>query len=269
MTRTAIYAHFSSSERVNPHVFTTLRALRDLGFSIVFVTTSPVDAPSQKDLDALCARCLFTENIGYDFYAWKKGMEVAAPAECSQLLLMNSSVLGPLRPLDRVFAAMAKRKPDFWGITDSQEIRYHVQSYFLVFERRILQSEVFASFWRDLVPVSERQQVIYRYETQLTRLFNQHGFSSDSYLSRRKILLRNPGLFFRRRKQNTTIFHPLEAYKAGLPFLKIQLIRDNPGKIDLWPLVNRLRRDQVLRPEFSELIEGFQPSLGKHERIQL
>ena len=43
--------------------------------------------------------------------------------------------------------AVKNIKCDFWGITDSSEINYHLQSYFLVFKKNVIQSNTFKIFW--------------------------------------------------------------------------------------------------------------------------
>ena len=54
-------------------------------------------------------------------------------------------------------------------MTDSFEIRWHVQSYFLVIKRRALQSLAFSQFFNAVLPYRDKDQVIRSYELGLTR----------------------------------------------------------------------------------------------------
>ena len=93
----------------------------------------------------------------YDFGSYKRGWDWArasgALAESDELLLCNDSCYGPFHPFGSVFAAMAARPCDFWGLSmfqirdkQTKSLHYHFQSFFLVFRRRVFESEVFTGF---------------------------------------------------------------------------------------------------------------------------
>ena len=57
------------------------------------------------------------------------------------MLICNDSVVGPMRPFAEILGQRrAPRDADFWGMTSSNEISPHVQSWFVVFERPVIAS---------------------------------------------------------------------------------------------------------------------------------
>jgi rhamnosyltransferase len=85
---------------------------------------------------------------------------------------------------------------DFWGLTVNQE-QYlpHLQSYFLVFNKKIINSEIFKNFFRKVKHENCKQNIIENYEIALTPTFVDAGFKMDSFI--KKIFERNPTLHYK------------------------------------------------------------------------
>ena len=155
--------------------------------------------------------------------------------EIDELILLNSSVIGPIFPLDEAFNRMAPSSCDFWGMTESFESNYHLQSYFLCFRKKMIYSELFKRYWTDMAPLAGRQEVINRYELKLTGYFREHGFESGSLIKSmdiRLLCLKNLSLIFKKKK-NPTLYYADQLLQLRMPFVKIQLLRDNPFNLQL------------------------------------
>ena len=132
----------------------------------------------------------------YDFGSYRRAYALAESHGIldgsHMLILANDSCLCPLFPLDDMFAAMAKRNCDFWGQTSySFHGRKHVQSYFLVFNERLVGS---GDVWRFLSQVGRaqaRSEVISSYEIGLTEFLVSRGYRWQSYVPYRAVL-KNP-----------------------------------------------------------------------------
>ena len=72
---------------------------------------------------------------------------------------MNDSTYGPFFPLREVLNAANPARCDVWGITDSWEGGFHVQTYFILFFKRALASPEFARFWRRLPYVNSKSWI--------------------------------------------------------------------------------------------------------------
>ena len=62
-------------------------------------------------------------------------------------------------------------------MTDSYEVEYHLQSYFLYFSKAAVTSDMFTSFWKKVDLAATKSEVIFKYEIGLSSLFNSSKFS--------------------------------------------------------------------------------------------
>jgi lipopolysaccharide biosynthesis protein len=175
--RAAVYVHYDPQGRVHDYVIHQLRELQSAGLRVTFVTNAPkFGEASVAKVVPFCRHIIWRRNVGYDLGAYKDG--IAAIGDVSGLtclLLMNDSVYGPFRPLAEVLRAAEAAHADIWGITDSLEFDYHVQTYFIVFLERALRSPAFARFWRRMPYVNDRFWVVRKGEIKLTPFMIGNG----------------------------------------------------------------------------------------------
>jgi lipopolysaccharide biosynthesis protein len=148
------------------------------GFAVIIVSNSPkLDVEALQSLLPHCALVLHRRNIGYDFGAWRDGiLEIPDLTALQQLLITNDSVFGPLHDLTSVLARFDAARGDVWGITESFDTRYHLQSYFLMFGEPVLRAPLFRKFWADMRYVENKRVVIFKYEIGLSQLLLKAGF---------------------------------------------------------------------------------------------
>ncbi|MFC5528946.1 rhamnan synthesis F family protein [Cohnella yongneupensis] len=122
-------------------------------------------------------------------YGWDKVRQF------DELVIVNDTCYGPLYSLKQVFDEMDRRSADFWGVTNQypfpnpwgkssteKHVPYHVQSYFLVVKRSLLQSEDFKRFWDSLGSIDSREDSLLKYEARFTSYFTELGYTSESYI---------------------------------------------------------------------------------------
>src|SRR5256885_1795090 len=138
----AIYAHYDREGVIHDYVVEQLRQLVIAGFRVTFVTNARrMSDEAISTVRPFCRQMIWRRSVGYDFGAYKDGIAALGnPAACDRLLLMNDSIYGPLTPLREVLNAANPAACDFWGITDSWDRHYHVQTYFILFFKRALMS---------------------------------------------------------------------------------------------------------------------------------
>lgn len=181
--RLCVFASFSRKSKVEEYVYYNLIALNDVGFDIVFVTTSEKFYPADlQRLQNICLRTLRRRNTGYDFGSWKAGLFYAGIdyLEYDQLVLTNDSYYGPLYPWSGV---LAQADSDIFGVTDSHGMAYHLMSYFVLYNRRALHSAEFRRYWRGvrMVPTILKTLIIYAYEVGMSQKFQQAGYSISAW----------------------------------------------------------------------------------------
>jgi len=243
MKRLAIYAHFGESPKVARYVWYFLKELRSLGFEICFVSNSPISIENQSEISTLCQKFIQRENTGYDFSMWQAGLAEYDLSKVEELLLTNSSIIGPLQPLAALWQNSSVQQCDFWGLTDNDEFGRHLQTYFMVFRRQVIQAASFMGFWRSVLPLKDKQQVIQNYEIGLTRWLEENGFKWKAvfpqehmwslFLKRRSFVKKIGDWHYNRcvPGRNTTILLPDLLLQCGMPFLKAALLYEAPFQV--------------------------------------
>lgn len=241
MKRLLCYAHFDGKGEVKPFVKHALNAMQSYCATTIFVSNSPVLENDKVELLTICSQVLTNNNTGYDFYMWKFALEKADLSLYDEVILMNSSVYGPVSDMGSVFAEMEGLECDFWGITECFQMQPHIQSYFLVFRRRVIESYVFRNFWDGVLPYVNKLQVIQSYEVGLTQWLLESGFKPGVFCAFEKLgsYCQTTGKRLRR-KDNTSVKHALELLNIGNPFLKRDAVRNR--KVDMEKVMPYLRQ---------------------------
>lgn len=168
----AVLATFRGPNRPEATPTRLIAELRRLGFALIVVDTSE-SRSSEIDCDLYMHR----RNEGWDFASWLAPLAampwISETAE--NLLLVNDSNIGPLDSLDRLFERGRKLDADVWGLTDSWAIQYHLQSYFLHFNRTALKSDVLQKFAESFTFPMHKADIIGSGEVGLSQLLIDHG----------------------------------------------------------------------------------------------
>lgn len=243
--RLVVFAHYDAQGEVKRYILHNLRALRAECDRLVFVSTAALGAEHLARIGEICDEIVLRDNVGFDFAMWRHVLDRTDFAEWDELVLANSSVFGPVFPLRPVFERMAAQPCDAWGMTENDELAWHLQSYFLVFRRSVLDSPIFRQFWASVLPYRDKEQVIRSYEIGLSRLLLDHGFLLESFAQPRALDPRAGWPFplgGRLRPMNPTCGRPLPLLRAGMPFVKAELLRDNPMGVELEPVIREMAR---------------------------
>ena len=118
MKRLLCYAHFDEGGEVKDFVRHALDAMESVCSTLIFVSNSPIPDADRVLLEKSCQHVIAKENVGYDFHMWQLGLELEDFTEYDEVVLMNSSIYGPILPIGDVFREMEPRRCDFWGITE-------------------------------------------------------------------------------------------------------------------------------------------------------
>lgn len=179
--RLCVFAHFDKDNIVDEYVLFYLRDIRKVADRVVFVSASSLNSETISRLKNICDSVIIRKNEGYDFASWQTALKSETLKDFDELILCNDSVYGPLLPLELVFGAMRGESCDFWGMTGSHDIAYHIQSYFLVFKKTILDSGVFQKFWESTNIPQSKKEVIKLCEIGLSQTLLSAGFKASTY----------------------------------------------------------------------------------------
>jgi hypothetical protein len=170
-TRIALYVHYSASGRISEMVRFQLEGLRQLGFSLVFVSMAdPIPDEDWQAVRALAALVVQRPNFGLDFGAWRDllpEIHLRWPV-VDELLLANDSILGPIYPLGPAIETMRAAGPGLFGLTESLQGSPHLQSYMLL-ARGVPAVEDLMYFVRTLYVSSSKWILVRMGEIRLSR----------------------------------------------------------------------------------------------------
>lgn len=215
------FVSHAAQPRLKPHVAHHLEQLARAGLRVVLVLNT--DLPSaafvlDPGLVARLGGVFVRENTGFDFAAWAHLHALCrTTAAWKRLFLVNDSIAGPidLGDFDAMLAHIRVMDADVVALTRSAEPVPHLQSFFLVFQRRALKSEVLRDFFARVVSLPDKSQVIDVYEARLTRMLERGNLRCESVF---------PPLSADPLSSNDTSLRWKELLGAGFPYVKVSVI---------------------------------------------
>lgn len=237
-SKICIFAHFNSNSLVDDYVFHYLKELNKQGFDIVFVSTSEIIKEAQGKLSTLCKNLVIRQNIGYDFMSWKVGLDLIESKKINPdlILLANDSVYGPLFDLSNVFNDFKNKSVNIYGMTDSYEVDYHIQSYFIIFDKQVLESKSWKTFWKEIQVYDDKTELITNCEVGLTQRLMQTELKVDCFckssdVAHQAIIKQHSYYSFLKKNRAYNVTHLLWdvlILDFQFPFIKRELVDKNP-----------------------------------------
>ncbi|WP_431285041.1 rhamnan synthesis F family protein [Humitalea sp. 24SJ18S-53] len=285
--KVCVFVHYDGGGVLRAHARRYLDALTAEGFCIVFVSNSPLCAESLAHLTGRCVRILLRDNRGYDFAAYRDGifsLDMGADRPAI-VVLANDSVYGPVSPLSALFDGMDFAAADVWGVTDSWQTRYHLQSYLVAFGPTALANPRFAAFWRQVRNVRSKWAVVRHYEIGMTQAMQAGGLRCAAVFDYQNLMRRAEAILDAAAEEDAPPRHSLGALmlhaaeraehaarmriamnpvidmwlmlaEAGGPFIKRELLRDDPTRLhDLvaWHRIVQSRAPALYREMIEDL----------------
>ena len=247
-------AHYDPDGIVDPHVLYSLAAYRRVFTHIILVSVSARCLP--KGSEHLADVFITRENVGYDFFSWKIGFN-ALPNKDQffEVVFVNDSVYGPLFDIEQILVSPHVKEADFWGMTNSFEYGWHIQSFFFAMRNRLLISRDAHAYWDGIDPLHDKNAVVTDYEIPMASFFRDKGWMTGTIypgppvsqsqwdivwtgvdrnqsFSSARYLYKN----WRPRTRNPMHYLWRSAIDAGVPFIKVDLLRANPLSVPLEPI---------------------------------
>lgn len=237
--RALVYVIFESEERLQEYKLRFLESLSSLVDDILVVVNGELSSEDVERLESY-GKVMVRENIGYDTAAFRDGIRELGQdklKQYSQLLLVNDTNIGPMRDLGEIFQEMEEKHLDFWGISFGEEqedvtgenpygyIPKHLQSYFLVIENLLLQSDDFYAYWEQLQDTDSRDKAIGRHETVFTKYFADMGYRYDALVQENR--------------DSAMYIHPLRMLEAGSPLVKYTALKNYDDEQFSWQGLDR------------------------------
>ncbi len=236
-----LFAHFDPDGRVFPHVLHYVAALAGIGYRVVFASSGR--HPSDEDIAAVrqagAAEIVCRMNGGMDFGAWRDLLRAGHADGAAGVLFANDSVYGPLWDLDaatRRFRAPAGSQLDAWGMVESLQGSWHLQSWFLHMSAAVLSSPAVRRLFDQPFERMAKEEIVVRGELGLGAALRTEGARCGALYERLE----------RSRLARIVPSNPMHLDWRGVitrrivPFVKAELLRCNPMAIPWvadWPSV--------------------------------
>ena len=234
-----LFAHYAADRRLHASVLHYLAQLRRCGLE-VHVALSGIEqvAPEDRErLDQLGVAAHTRPNEGLDFGAWQHLLRIGCARDAECVLLANDSVFGPITDLSPIVAAMRARRHDVWGMVESHEVAWHLQSWFLCLTASALGRPAIARVFALPFARMSKAEIILHGEIGLGTAIRAEALDWGACLPDRRTGLR------RLIAVNPMHVDWLCAIRSGrVPFIKVELLRDNPARIPWlggWPQMLR------------------------------
>ena len=181
MKTICLFSSFFIQNKIPLYIKLYLEELRRHFDELVFITNQKeLDFSEIIDLKNRDIRIEFVENEGYDFGMWYKILTKLDVGKYSRIGLVNDSCV-LFRKLDRFFQWVNETNLDYCGLIDSNELSYHIQSYFIIINCPALIS--LQNYFLEHGVINDKVQVIHSYEIGLSKFMNQQGYKLGAFFS--------------------------------------------------------------------------------------
>lgn len=273
MNRILLYIHYNKFDEVSEHVLYQLEKIKPLFSRVILISNSHLEKNYMRKLEMIgITEIIQRANIGFDFAAWRDGMEYVGfdhLEKYDSVTLMNDTCIGPLWPLEPYFRSFESAIDyDFWGMTNFKKTKYfreHVQSYFVSYSREVVSSKVFKSFWMNVKSYDNVRQVIDNYETKFTSELKRKGFNYQvvfNTLGEKSDDMLHPDFSY---------YRPFDILNHRVPFLKLKALQSHQEQANQLKCEIKSISDfpsEILENVYSS-IEFFSNEIVRNEKISI
>jgi lipopolysaccharide biosynthesis protein len=182
-----LFAHFDVQGIVDPYVAYYLKALHELGATIVFVSGSPTLTPeSVAPIRRFCAGIYTRRTLSHDFGSWHLAWCILRNRGWSldqfdRFVIANDSVFGPLFPLVEMWNSF--HDADMYGAIENTQMVPHLQSFFLAWDLNSRTRPFLDDFWNEFQYVVHKGTLIWQCEIGLSKRARKAGLSVKPFVS--------------------------------------------------------------------------------------
>lgn len=197
VNRYGVYVFYDKDGIVDEYNYVFLIALRKNMKKLLIMCNGDVCPEGLARFQEIADEVVVRPNEGYDITAYRLGLLHYGYEELKtydEVFICNNTCYGPLYPFSEMFEAMAVKDIDFWGITQFHEVPFdpfgtvkygylpkHIQSYFMVFRKSLVESKDFESYWTNFPTIHSYEEAIGFHEAIFTKEFADKGYKWDVY----------------------------------------------------------------------------------------
>lgn len=175
-------AGYSNQPKLLNYQNSYIRAFQQSGFYVVYILATNEPRNVAGTLNS-ADRVIVRKNLGYDFGSWATAFQLCHPEflKAKEVIWGNDSIIGPIYSIDSLLEKIEKSASDIWAITDSQDKKYHFQSYLWGMKKKANQFQPVIDaffFYRYPLP-KDKDAAINQYEIEALNFFKTLGLTID------------------------------------------------------------------------------------------
>ena len=201
MKRLGIFFFYEKNGDVDDFITYYLRDLARNLTELIVVCNGKLSKQGRAAFEEFTDQIIVRENKGLDVWAYQTALAHYGwqrLSEFDEVVMTNSTLMGPVRPLKEMFDAMAERTNlDFWGLTIHHGaegnpfkgkhlynyLPVHIQSHFIVYRKKFIQSKELQNYWDTMPMIESYTDSVQRYESVFTKQFADKGYQWDVYVN--------------------------------------------------------------------------------------
>lgn len=191
--RLGIFLFYDKDGIADRYIGYMLRNIRPCLDKLIIIANGKADDNALKMFESIADKVIVRENKGFDIGAWQEGIITLGRDELKKydsLTLFNDSFFGPFYPFSEIYSQMEAKNTDFWGLSVHGEANgsglcpygyrpRYIQTYFMAFEKELLCSEDFFSFWEKLPEFKSYNELAEKFVAVMTMHFSDLGYKWD------------------------------------------------------------------------------------------
>ena len=191
--RLGIFVFFDKDGIVDDYIVYLLDEICKYLERLIVVCNGSLTKDGKNIFERYSNEIFLRENVGFDVAAWQFALVEKVGAEnlkkYDQLILFNDTFYGPFYSFGNIFSKMELQNVDFWGITvhgkaydgwgicEYGYLPEHIQSYFTVYEKQLIITDIFWNYWTSLPLAKSFSEAVCFHEVRQTKFFSDAGYS--------------------------------------------------------------------------------------------
>lgn len=233
MRSLCIFSHYYDLNLIPYYVLIYVKELKKYFDDLVLVTNTR-HISNLNELPNEGIKIVKVKNEGYDMGMFYKAYKTIDASQYSTIACINDSNI-LFGKLGFLFEWADKQNLDFWGLMDADikpsysinEKNYHIQSHFMVFNKRAIdllpayfETIELPSIFNNTDIKEVKRKVILQWEIGLSQFFISQGLSAKSFLDHKKLTAE----FQLPSSTNVSLALYAQLIKKGIPLLKKKIV---------------------------------------------
>jgi lipopolysaccharide biosynthesis protein len=241
MRSVCFFASYFTGDKLPYYITVYLKELKHHFTEVVLLTSNgPLSGESKNYITAQNIQHLSLDNKGFDFGLWYHAFQRFDVSSYDKIALVNDSCI-LFRSLNDFMHWSVNNKADLQGITFSESIATHIQSYFLILNKKSI--ALTTDYFNKNGILNNIDDVIKVYEIGLSTFLSDNGLKLAAYID-------NGGY----KGEFSPYYHCLNYHlNKGIPVIKKKIMFASYRKEELFTLA---RMDFNIDPDhYSSLIQ--------------